>query len=330
MHLRLASFVGALLFLLSCGKAVDPGGDGEGSTGAERCFNGDDDDDDDLADCADPKCGEVARCVPVSDERGLEPGTLVEADQPCPEGFEDTGTVIHQGVDLGDCSGCDCEPGATTCTATAWYYADAATCNSDGDLALGTEIAAPVNFECPATPHIEGFIGGMRIDVVADRTCTASGTGEPGPPGWTRSMKFCRASQVGAGCDEGQMCVGRMDEPEAQCALAEGDVDCAGFGSGQADWYTGFGEEDTRTCGACSCNAVGGGCDGVVALFGNDWACGENNGTIADEDRTCVQAYSPPLQLSGAPIAPTGCAATATVTGEIAVVGQHTVCCVPD
>jgi hypothetical protein len=332
MLVRPASLGAALSLLLafSCGKAVDSGSPGEGSTGAERCFNGDDDDDDDLADCADPKCGEVARCVPVTDERGLEPGTLVDADQPCPEGFEDTETIIHQGVDLGECAGCDCEPGATTCTATAWYYADPADCSADEDLVLGTEIATPVTVDCPATPHIEGTIGGLRADVVAERSCAAGGFAEPGPPGWTHSLKFCRATQVGSGCAEGELCVNRMPQADAQCALAEGDVDCAGYGAGETDWYTGFGDEDSRICGACSCNAVGGGCDGVAVAIGSDWECGAGPGTVEDEDRNCTSVYSPPLQLTGTPDAPTGCVASATVTGDVSVVGQHTLCCVPD
>ncbi len=290
-----------VLALAACGKAVDTGDPGSGAdTGEESCFNGVDDDADDLADCADPKCAEVATCVPLDEALALEVGALVGADEPCPAGFEGGEVVVHRDLDPGVCEGCDCTIGSTTCTATVWYYPDEAACTADEGLTGGVEVGVPITFECPAAPVFDSFIFGMRVDVAAEQSCTGSGSAEPGPVSWGRSMKFCRASSVGGGCSGGAVCVGRQAAPEAQCSLAAGEVACEGYASAEVDWYTGF--DDGRTCGACTgCAASGGSCDGVGVLVGSDYKCGVGPpDPIADETRSCFgQVYSPPAQLIG-------------------------------
>ena len=141
-------------------------------------------------------------------------------------------------------------------------------------------------------------------------------------------MKFCRASSVGGGCGEGEVCVPRQPAA-AQCALADGEVDCAGYASGETDWYTGVGD-DTRSCGACSCTATGGGCDGVAVLVGTDYTCDSGPGNVADESQSCFgQTYSPPVELVGDVAQPTDCVAEAPTSGEAAPSGQQTLCCGP-
>jgi hypothetical protein len=322
----LAVLVIPAVLLVGCGKAVDssqpPG------TGGESCFNGIDDEGDDRADCADPKCGETAACVPVSD--ASEAGALVEIDQPCPDGFEAGEAIIHQGLDQGACAGCDCAPGDTTCSATVWYYPDDASCAADTGATGGVEAPAPAAFACPegGAPISTDFVYGARVDVEASSTCSASGTAEPGPIGWARSMKFCVASLAGAGCAQGELCVPRQ-QPDAQCTLAEGAADCTGYQSAGSDWYTGVGA-DARTCGECSCAAVGGACDDVVVQVGTDYSCDTTTAEIADETQDCFgQVYAPPVHLAGVPVAPTDCTAEAALTGEAAPTGQETLCCAP-
>jgi hypothetical protein len=314
------------VLLVGCGKALDssqtPG------TGGEICFNGVDDEGDDRADCADPKCGETAACIPVSD--AAEAGALVEIDQPCPDGFDGGEVVIHQGLDQGACAGCDCAPGDTLCSAAVWYYPDDASCAADTGATAGVEAPVPAAFACPegGVPISTGYVFGARVDVEASSTCSPSGTAALGPTGWARSMKFCRASLVGTGCAEGQACVPRQ-EPDVQCALTEGDADCTGYESAEPDWYTGV-DADGRACGECSCTAVGGNCDAVVVQVGTDYSCNTTTAEIADGTQVCFgQVYAPPVNLAGVPVAPTDCTAEAPLTGEATPSGQETLCCAP-
>ena len=324
-------FVLSLLPFIGCGKAVDsgePGGPGAGAdTGDERCFNGADDDDDDLIDCADPSCVEVATCVPVA--QGLEAGALVPVEQPCPAGFEAGELAVHRDLVQGECLGCDCTAGTTGCTATVWYYEDQATCDADGDQTGGVESAVPVTFTCQSSaPISDTFIYGLRADVAVVDGCTASGEAEPGPMSWGRTMKFCRASVVGGGCEEDAACVGRQEQEEAQCALAAGSAGCAGFASSEADWYTGV--DDTRACGDCASCTSSGSCDGVSVQVGIDYTCEGGPGTVGDDVLSCFgSTYSPPVFLTGAPTQATTCEGHAVLGTEATPTGQQTLCCAP-
>jgi len=329
------SSLASMLLVTACGKAVDrgSGGDDDGAgvdagpdTGDEICFNGIDDDEDDEVDCGDPNCGEVARCVPVSEALGLEAGALVEADQPCPAGFEGGEVIVNQGLGPGACEGCTCL-GATDCAGAVFYYLSEKECAGDTDLTGGTPAAAPVTFDCTGDPIYDSYTFGMRAVLTPTASCAVDGAAAPGAPSWERSMKFCVASEFGAGCAANEVCVKKTAAPEAQCALARGEVGCAGFETSETDWYTGVdSDSDTRTCGDCSCLASGGDCAGVAVQSGSDYTCGAQPEELSDGEKTCWQVYSPPVQLVGTSTA-ADCSAEAPLSGEIAPSGRQTLCC---
>lgn len=323
----------AVLVLVACGKAVDPtpgsAADAGPDTGGEDCFNGLDDNEDEQVDCGDPGCGEVARCVPVSEALGLEAGALVAADQPCPAGFEGGELIVNQGLEPGICEGCTCA-GATDCTGAVFYYLSAAECASDTELEGGVAAAAPVTVTCSAAPIHDSFTYGMRAEMTAVVSCAVAGAAAPGPTSWQRSMKFCVASEFGTGCAANQVCVRQTAAPEAQCALARGEVGCAGFEVTGSDWYTGVdGDSDTRTCGDCSCLASGGDCDGVAVESGVDYTCGDLPEEISGGEKLCFEVYAPPVRLIGTST-PADCAAEAPMSGAIEPSGQQTLCCAPE
>ena len=330
-----SSFLASILVLAACGKAVDPGG-GSGSavdagpdTGDEICFNGIDDDDDDEVDCGDPNCGEVARCVPVSEALGLEAGALVEADEPCPAGFEGGEVIVNQGLDQGACEGCDCA-GATDCTGAVHYYLSDADCVADTELTGGVPAAAPVTADCSASPIYDSSTYGIRAEITGTASCAVDGTATPGPTSWQRSMKFCVASELAGGCATNQVCVRKTPSPEAQCALARGEVGCTGFATVESDWYTGVdGDSDSRACGDCSCLASGGDCEGVAVQPGSDYLCGDGDQEIGSGEKACFEVYAPPVRLVGAST-PADCTAEAPLSGEIAPSGRQTLCCAPE
>lgn len=325
----------SLLLVFACGKAVDhrPGAgagvDAGPDTGDELCFNGVDDDEDDAVDCGDPNCGEVARCVPVSEALGLEAGALVEPDEPCPPGFEGGEVIVNQGLDQGACEGCTCA-GATDCAGEAFYYLSDADCVADTELTGGVAAPAPVTFDCSATPIHDSDTFGIRAELTPTASCAVDGAAAPGPTSWQRSMKFCVASEFAGGCASNEVCVRKTAAPEAQCALARGEVGCTGFATVEDDWYTGVdGDSDSRACGACSCLASGGDCDGVAVESGSDYTCGDRTEQIGDGEKLCFRVYSPPVRLVGTST-PADCTAEAPLSGEILPSGQQTLCCAPE
>ena len=171
-------------------------------------------------------------------------------------------------------------------------------CSDDG----ANEFAGEVPLVCPMTPAKDGTVQGALTQVTVSQTCTTDNTAmaTPAAAAWTESKKFCRATDVGAGCDSGKACVPKQPEV-SQCALAEAGVACDGYAVVQPDWFTSY--TDSRQCGACSCAASGGHCDGVTVALGSDWGCTETV-TIKNGAKWCGSVYSPPAWLSGAPVIP--------------------------
>jgi hypothetical protein len=283
---------------------------------------------DGLADCADPDCDPEALCVPSSADQPA--GVVVAEDEPCPAGFTGGETVIHRGLQPSACVGCGCTPGDTTCVGEVWIYDDSNDCSGDVAQSGGVRVTVPITTTCTANPLTYDFLKGIRANITATSTCTANGTGVPATSTWAESVKFCRTSAVALGCSATAACVPRAEQPESQCAIADGAATCdSGYATTEADWYTDF--EDERTCGACFCTPVGGDCANVLVEVGSDYTCG-NHHTVGDDTKLCLPGigeYSPPARLIGAPTAPTGCTADAPFSGDISPTGQTTLCCQP-
>ncbi|HTN86228.1 MAG TPA: hypothetical protein VL242_21155 [Sorangium sp.] len=295
-----------------------------GCTQVEDCFNGADDDCDDAVDCADSDCAEGAVCLKAP--TNFELGVVVDAAEPCPDGFTAKETLLFRGLSGSGCEGCGCTPNPTDCAADLYLYADASQCEADEGGTRGT-LAKRVGFTCDSVPINNGFVnwGGVRagpFDVI--QSCTATGTAIPAPATWAESRKFCHASAgAGAGCGAGEACVPRQ-APAEQCALVSGSATCSGYARRESDWFRGY--NDTRTCSSCSCTASGGDCNYVSVELGNDYSC-IDHARIQQGGRYCEYAYSPPAHLVGNPTNST-CTSRTTLSGSLDPTGQSTLCCV--
>jgi hypothetical protein len=288
----------------------------------EACFDGADNDCDGQVDCADADCDAGAVCVPEA--AGAALGVLVAEGEPCPEGFTAEEQPLHRGLSDKGCEGCSCTPNPTDCVADAWFYEDTPMCTADGSQSGGV-YAGKVGFECTPQPLNEGnfMFGGVRVSVFeVIQSCSAAGTPKPVPATWQQSRKFCRASDVGAGCAAGSACVARQ-EPAAQCAMLPGSATCDGYAAPQSDWYTGY--TDARSCASCGCTVSGGSCDDVLFELGNDYSCFPAQ-VLTQGTQWCGQGYAPPARLVGTP-APSTCTANASATGSLDPTGQTTLCC---
>jgi len=305
---------------LGCGEVVP-------ADTAAKCFDGLDNEGapDELADCADPLCGDVATCIASTSDAGV----VVGADDPCPAGFEGGETLLHRGLRPGECEGCGCDVGATECTARLWTYADNNVCQNDIGLSDGSMLGITITTECTADPiYYTLSPAGIRADIIATPTCTPTGSAVPAAPEWMETTKFCAATQVGAGCATGQTCVRKAAAPADQCVLASDAGACDGFASTE-EWFTGA--DDQRTCGQCFCSGVGGDCNGMVVEIGSDYTCGPFDNNLADNTRICWNQapYSPNARLIGTATPPIGCTSDASPSGTITPTGGSTLCCGP-
>ena len=265
-------------------------------------------------------CAAAATCVPL--EGGtLTAGVTVPADQECPPGFQGGETLLHRGSAGGSCMGCSCVPGATTCSASLYYYGAAADCTGDTGLTGGTYWGT-VDATCPTTPNFQSTLYGMRAVITPTSSCTPGGTATPE---WAEVTKFCRASATGTGCQTDEACV-PTQIASAQCALAEGSATCATFGAVESDWYTD--SSDTRTCDTCACTATGGGCGDMAINIGSDWVCTDTY-AIHDAQKQCQSSYAPPARTEGPPTDPTSCTADSVLSGSLDTIGHWTLCCAP-
>ena len=315
-----------LFALIGCGDVVP-------SSQRTECFNGLDDEGapNGMVDCADPTCEPYATCVPTTSAMA---GIMVDADEPCPDGFEGGEKVVHQDLDPGSCEGCGCDVGRTECEARIWTYTGTnLDCAQDNGLIGGTMLGFTISTSCEVgcTP-IWGITDnyGVRVDLVPHATCTPSGTATLTANRWQTSKKFCAASLVGSGCDSARACVPITAAPADQCILATGATTCDGFAD-HSTWYEGF--DDQRTCGACLCEGVGGDCSNVQLGLGPDYSCPTTGGTynFSDNEKQCWtnEPYSPCAGLLGTPSPPTGCTSSASPAGAITPTGESTLCCRP-
>jgi hypothetical protein len=323
--MRGTSLVLVLVGVVGCGSVP-----AAPDAAAELCFDGEDNDGNGLADCADPGCDPTAVCVPSSAAQPA--GVMVAENEPCPDGFDGGETLIHRGLQASSCTGCGCTPGDTTCTGRIWLYADYSDCSGDVGLSGGALLGVLITPTCTEMPISYSNVPGVRVAITGESTCAVNGSPLPATSTWTESVKFCRATGAGAGCAAGSTCVGRAATPAEQCAIADSSA-CEGDFADSQTWYTDY--DDQRSCGACICNAVGGGCDDVVVHIGDDYTCNPSGDLdvyeVADGEKHCDSQgnYAPPARLMGTPTAPTSCEASAPISGTIMPSGETTLCCAP-
>jgi hypothetical protein len=279
-----------------------------------------------MIDCADPVCAAVGTCVTEEPNHAL--GVLVDAAAACPAGT--TPSAINRGIMGGACAGCTCTPNAVTCSADVFTYDTAAQCSGD-TTNTGGALARRLTAACASTdmPIFQGNKQGVRVVLNVGQSCNAGGTGSPPAVRWAAAKKLCVYGTRGGGCVAGKRCVPRQTDATTQCSVAAGaTATCSGFATTQNDWYSGY--SDTRTCGACGCQAMGGACQNARVSLGNDYTCADSIVYYNANTKTC--AMTPYLPLAGftfTAVNPT-CTASATQNGTLTPTGAQTLCCSPN
>lgn len=290
--------------------------------GAEECFNGVDDDCNGLTDCGDPACAPDATCEP----NGENPGVIVAHDAECPPGYTESTIELHQGLVGEPCTGCSCAVDVPTeCVGDLYLYESDGECLADDDLNGGIAVDAPVTFECPNEPLVDGFTWGYRVEAVrlvpGTGTCAPSGTPSLGPVSWQQSYKYCVTDTVGVGCQFGFACVPKQQTGKACFELLRGECPDDLLRQVFFEDY-----EDERTC-TCECEGEGD-CNDVGIRMGSDWSCGieEHPVTPAGEKDCETTPYSPPASLLGTPKAP-ACTPRGNISGGLTPAKPRTLCC---
>jgi hypothetical protein len=137
------------------------------------------------------------------------------------------------------------------------------------------------------------------------------------------STKLCTASSVGGGCQQGFMCVPRMSGAKL-CGEKSNSGICPSSSIPET-WQRGV--NDRRSCGGCSCSALGGDCNSVTVQLGHDWSCNQIDSSLHGGEKSCgVSTYMPPAILAGLPTDPT-CNATAPENGTLTASAPLDLCC---
>jgi hypothetical protein len=306
------------------GEAGDggaPSGAGGGgacvATGAEDCFNGQDDDCNGDTDCADSACTATSTCVP--DAAGAELGTLLALmGGSCPTGYSPV--TLHRGLTVEPtCTGCTCQVASSICV-TSIVGHGTFPCDSFQTSGLS------YNMNSTSCQPIAPGTSTHNYAVASFTDCTASGTAKPSSVQWSETRTFCKADHVGRGCNSGSSCVPKLTS--TVCARKTGSATCTGAyaTSSGAVWSTGV--TDSRTCGTCQCAGGYGTCNNANILLYSGAACDTNPVTIPGaEGNQCPLPFAPASgKVTGTPV-PTMCLANVYPSGEIKEAGASTVCC---
>ena len=231
-------------------EGVDCGGDCASCGDTEDCAQPGDEDGNLLADCLDPVCL-TSQCITLPDG-WFGPVTLVPASNQtnCPTGFDVPFGDAFTGVTADDalCEPCSCGPhsGGACGNVTVELYADA------NCLALLWSAAA--TGACQLN-QLNGIDSVHIPDIpFTPGSCAPSGGMATLPdPVWTGATRVCMGAPVGE-CAAGP-CTPPPPEGAPLCIVQAGDVACPEPWSDRRPLYDPGGEEDTRGCAACVCDA---------------------------------------------------------------------------
>lgn len=280
---------------------VCPGG------GVELCYNGIDDDCDGLADCADPDCFPVVKCVPTAP--GWTHLVQESAAASCPTGT--SGALAYENSDLtgGGCSSsCLCSPGG--CSATL----SGESCPSLTPTGVNKGVT---NSSCT---NIDQWVSFKIGAISGTASCSGSGSATPVTPPVIPTMRDCmptNAPVVGTagGCLASETCVPIGTH---ECvALAGANQACPGPYTGGGSWFPSF--TDGRSC-SCSCSAPAACSTAQVEVF-DSTGCGGPGSAVSGDD--CNNS------LLGAKIVGNGCAPSASLSGQLTFnpANASTICC---
>jgi len=285
-------------------------------TGAEQCFNNEDDDCNGNVDCADSACATPAMCAPQPARSTL--GTFPMTGSSCPTGY--TAVTLRRGLDASyECAGCSCTPESSYCH-SGIYGHGANACPGPYTGVLSNVYSTSCG-GVPADANLYYFA------VTGFTTCTASGSPTLAPATWSETRTFCQPMQVGGGCAAGSQCIPRLSS--GLCARVPGATSCTSDYSTSTGetWFTGV--ADTRECLPCSCGFGSANCAGAyIQVWGSGNCTGETavigNGA---QGETCGLPFVPQTaRIVGNPSAPS-CQPNNFATGEAVGENPQTVCC---
>lgn len=295
-----------------------------------------------------PSCD--GTCAPLPPPGFSHPFLFAQSSQPvaCPDSanLSETRRFAELHIPPMECGSCACAPSTGECTQPKTITAHAADCNhTEGAIASPTNPPASWNGACTSDNALAAGI------TCAGKACVQSITVGPmgiaheecgvswvhkaedtRSPWWRTYATACQGLARGT-CDAA-LCVPGQTDGFQLCVERDGIHDCPSEGyTKQFVVYDGF--KDERTCEACSCGAPEGSfCQAWLTVHANG-ACSSPvvAGNVWSGGNTCLdvtppsaavgskQALEPKYQAGSCK--PSG----GTVSGEVALNGSHTVCC---
>lgn len=336
------------------GQGGMAGAGGQGGAGVvEDCLNGADDDGDGAVDCLDAECNAGFSCVDAAPAGWTGFVALFQgmpaAEPACPAAFPSVSP--YKGNDMPSapftCGACSCgAPTGQTCDLPDLLQVMNAPCGQMATSVAPLPVPAnwtgtcygpsgwPAGQTCNGSPCNSSVMAPKAT--VTGGSCPASG-GAPNlmPVTWSVLGKACGDAPMGGGCGAG-VCQPKAAAPfePGLCIYKASDNACpAGAFSQKHVFYEGA--DDTRACGACSCNTPqGSACDATISVYtdaGNNQCntvgatfqaggCGNLSGNPAVKGRKAT--ISAPMGGSCTP-------GVAIPSGTVTPTNATTFCCTP-
>jgi len=298
-----------------------------------------------------PTCD--GECAPLPPPGFSYPFLFAQGSQPisCPDSAKLSETMRFAVIVVPpmECTPCTCAPSTGECTQPKTITAHAADCeHTDGAIATPTNPPASWNGACAADNALaagvtcagKACVQSMTVGPmgIANEGCQASVQAPPilsGPgssPSWKTYATACQGMAYGT-CDAA-LCVPGRTEGFQLCVEQAGIHDCPSEGyTKQFVVYDSF--KDDRACEACSCGAPEGSfCQAWLTVHANG-SCASPvvAGNVWSGGNTCLDV-TPPGAAVGSKLAlePQYHAGTCkpsggTMSGDVALTGSRTVCC---
>ena len=249
--------------------ARDSGNDGCAAKESD-CQDGIDNDCNGLADCADPACTPLFRCVAVTPTwTGFT--QYQDARTACPATSpSSTDTFEALTVPAATCTACQCSPSGVTCGGSAKL-----SCGAAGACTTASTVGESVGAACAAlsAPAVLDPLDTCNVAApAAAGSCAPGGPGGGGgvpngaAPSFAKLSRVCGGTRATAGgCATGSVCVARTPLAAHGLCVARAVPDgtaapaCpAAFPAAHVTAPTAASFVDGRTCSACGCGALAG------------------------------------------------------------------------
>ena len=283
----------------------------------EVCEDGIDNDCNGAIDCADYTCAPNFLCVPEAPQGWTIAAAAASATPACPPLIASSQDLTSAVADSAASCSCTCDTTDPACSKGAYTFTFGASCGSapaslDPTATCGSVSAqlakdSPLHLQPPAPPS----------------TCAPNLKKTIPPP---QKGRLCQGAAVGAGCDNGAICVPRVQAPLQNCVTQTGDQACPT--SYPIKIFAGTGvQSDTRDCAACTCQS--GTCSATATFYEGPTCNGRS--IVVQSSLVCATPGNDPIGASSYALGQFagGCAVAqkATLTGTLTLTDQRTICC---